>query len=308
MRMKTKNKILKVLKNPLWLLVFMNNRGLHMLSDKKYLSLLYKLEFNKRIDWKNPKTFNEKLQWLKIYDRKKNYTTMVDKYEAKKYVANIIGNEYIIPTIGIYDNFDEIDFNLLPDQFVIKCTHDSGGLVICKDKSKLDIDELKYKINRCLNKNFYWSGREWPYKDVKPRIIIEKYMEDSKNSTMRDYKFFCFDGKPKIMYISEGLENHETASISFYDMNFKLTKCKRKDYKLLEYMPEQPKNFELMKKFASVLSKDIPHLRVDFYEINGDLYFGELTFFTCSGMVPFEDEKWDRKLGDLIKLPNNNNY
>lgn len=272
------------------------------IEDKKYLKLLYWVRMGEKLNLDNPVLYSEKLQWLKLYDRKKIYTTMVDKCDAKKYVSSIIGDKYIIPTLGVYNSFDEINFDKLPNQFVIKCTHDSGGLVIVKDKKKLNIKEAKKKINKSLKKNYFYGTREWPYKDVKPRIIVEKYMEDKKNNTMRDYKFFCFNGVPKLMYISEGLENHKTASMSFYDMNFKLSDCKRKDYKLLDYMPDKPKNFDKMKKFAEILSKNIPHLRVDFYEINGELYFGELTFFTCSGFIPFEDKKWDRILGDYINL------
>lgn len=273
-----------------------------MLSDKFYLSVVYYLKFKKRMNWKKPRTFNEKIQWLKLYDRRDVYTMMVDKYEAKKYVADIIGEKYIIPTIGIYNDFNEIDFDKLPKRFVIKCTHDSGGVVICKDKTKLDKKKTREKIEGSLKRNFFYSYREWPYKNVKPRIIIEKYMEDKKNKSMRDYKFFCFGGKPEIMYLSEGLENHETAGMSFYDMDMRLIDCKRSDFRQIDYIPEKPKNFEKMKELSSVLSKGIPHLRVDWYEINGRLYFGELTFSTCSGMVPFEDEKWDKKLGDLIDL------
>ena len=231
---------------------------------------------------------------------------MVDKYEAKEYVKNIIGEDYIIPNIGIYDNFKDIDFDKLPNKFVIKCTHDSGGLIICKDKSKLNVSEAKKKINKHLTKNYYKTHREWPYKNVKPRIIIEKYMEDNNNESMRDYKFFCFNCEPKLMYISEGLENHKTAGMSFFDMNFNQIDCKRKDYRLLDYVPEKPKTFDKMIDFSKKLSKDIPHLRVDFYEINGKLYFGELTFFTCSGMIPFENEKWDLILGEYLKLPSLN--
>lgn len=277
--------------------------ALRFLPDKLYLQLYYFVHFKKLINFKNPRTYNEKLQWLKLYDRKDIYTAMVDKYLAKDYVSKIIGEEYIIPTLGLYDTFDDIDFDKLPNQFVIKCTHDSDGLVIVKDKAELDVNEAKNKIENALKYNFYYIAREWPYKNVTPKIIVEKYMEDKNNSSMRDYKFFCFNGEPKLMYISEGLENHSTASMSFFDMEFNLTDCKRKDYKRLEYMPEKPKNFDKMKKMASILSQNLPHLRVDFYEINGRLFFGELTFSTCSGFVPFESEKWNEILGDYIELP-----
>lgn len=275
---------------------------LDKLNDELFLKLLFKKVMKYNLDLNKPKTFNEKLQWLKLYDRKDIYTTMVDKYEAKKFVSNLIGEEYIIPTLGLYNSFDEIDFEQLPNKFVIKCTHDSGGLVIVRDKSKLDIINAKKKIEESLKRNFYYNNREWPYKNVKPRIIAEKYIEDTKQKDLRDYKFFCFDGEPKIMYLSEGLENHETAGISFYDMDFNLTDCKRSDYRTIAYTPDKPKNFEKMKELASILSKDIPHLRVDFYEIDGKILFGELTFTTCAGFVPFEDKKWDKILGGYINL------
>ena len=274
-----------------------------LLPDKIYLKIKYRLVMKKRLNLKKPETLNEKIQWLKLYDRKDIYTKMVDKYEAKKYVANIIGDKYIIPTLGIYDKFDDINFEQLPKQFVIKCTHDSGGLFICKNKKDFDISLAKKKINKCLKKNYYYYGREWPYKNVKPRIIVEKYMTDENSSSMKDYKFFCFNGVPKIMYLSEGLENHKTAAMSFFDMNFELVNCKRKDYKLLKYQPSKPRNFEKMKEFASLLSSGIPHLRVDFYEINGELFFGELTFYTNSGMIPFENEEWNLKMGKWVELP-----
>ena len=279
----------------------LDNIGIINLSDKSKITIEYERYMNKKLDLENPKTLNEKLQWLKLNDRKEIYTTMVDKYKVKEYVANIIGEEYIIPTIGIYDRFDDINFEELPKQFVIKCTHDSGSVIVCKDKDQLDISQCKKKIEDMLKRNYYKQHREWPYKDVKHRIIIEKYISND-DELIKDYKFFCFNGIPKIMYISEGLENHLTAKMSFYDMDFKITDCKRKDYKLLDYVPKKPYNFEKMKEFAMKLSKDIPHVRVDFYEIGRQIYFGELTFYTCSGFIPFENEEWDKKLGEMLEL------
>ena len=284
------------------ILHLLNKKIFHVIPDKQYLKIRYFVKMGKKLNLDTPKTFNEKLQWIKLYDRKDIYTIMVDKAQAKEYVKNIIGEEYIIPTLGIYDNFDEINFDKLPNKFVIKCTHDSGGLVICRDKTKLDKQAAKKKINKALQKIFYYSNREWPYKNVPPKIIIEKYMEDKNNKSMQDYKFFCFNGEPKIMYISEGLENHATARMSFYDMDMQLTSCLRRDYKPLNFMPKKPKNFEKMKQFSALLSKDIAHMRVDWYEINGKLYFGELTLTTCGGMMLFEDDSWDYKLGELINL------
>lgn len=279
---------------------------LRFLNDEHYLKIKYKIEMGKKLNLNNPKTFNEKLQWLKLNDRKDIYTTMVDKYEAKKYVSNIIGKEYIIPTLGIYDKFDDIDFEKLPNQFVIKCTHDSGGSIICKDKSKFNKEQAKNKINKCLKKNFYNNFREWPYKNVKPRIIIEKYMATEEQRELIDYKFFCFNGEPKFIYVSEGLSNHKTAKISFADMNYKKTDFYRKDYQQFEELPLKPINFEKMKELASKLSRNITFIRVDFYEIEGKIYFGELTFFPNAGFIPFCPERYDKILGDMLILPQTN--
>ena len=274
------------------------------MSDETYLKLRYNCIMGKKLNLDNPVTYNEKLQWLKLYDRKPEYTKMVDKYEAKKYVADIIGEEYIIPTLGVWDNVNDIDFDTLPNQFVLKCTHDSGGLVICKDKAELDIENAKNTLNHFLNRNFYSVHREWPYKDVKHRIIAEKYMEDESGKDLKDYKFFCFNGEPKLLYISEGLSDHSTAKISFADMDYNIAEFKRNDFKPFDELPKKPINFEKMKELAKVLSKDRAFIRVDFYEINKKIFFGELTFFPCSGYLPFDPEKYDKILGDWITLPN----
>ena len=209
-----------------------------LVPDKMYIALKYKMSMGKFPNLKNPKTFNEKLQWLKLYNRKPEYTTMVDKYEVKKYVADKIGEEYIIPTLGVWDSFDDIDFDKLPDQFVLKCTHDSGGLVICRDKSKLDKEAAKKKIDACLKTNYYWHGREWPYKNVKPRIIAEEYMNIEKASScetepkdcvsycdlqrkngLLDYKFMCFDGKVRALFLDIGVIGAGTEHAEEYYRN-----------------------------------------------------------------------------------------
>ena len=180
---------------------------LRILPDKLYIQLQYFYHFYRFANLKNPQTFNEKLQWLKLYDRNPLYTTMVDKYKVKEYVANIIGKEYIIPTLAVYNNVEDIDFDRLPNQFVLKCNHDSGGLVICKDKSKLDKKGAIKKLSKALKNNFYYNGREWPYKNVKPCVIAEQYMEDSETEELRDYKFFCFNGDVKILFVALGRQN-----------------------------------------------------------------------------------------------------
>lgn len=280
-----------------------NEKGLfHWLPDKQFLYLMYWARMGKRLHLKDPRTFNEKLQWLKLYNRKPEYTTMVDKYEAKKYVAEKIGEEYIIPTLGVWDRFEDIDFDSLPDQFVLKCTHDSGGLVIVRDKSKLDMVAAERKINRSLERNYYLHNREWPYKNVRPRILAEQYMEDRSGAGLRDYKFYCFNGEPRFLYISEGLENHETATISFVTLDWDFAEYGRADYRPFTELPPKPQTFEQMVAFARELSTGHPFLRVDLYEIAGNTYFSELTVTPVGGYMPFDPEKWDLELGTLIDL------
>lgn len=275
----------------------------NMLPDPIFLKLRYHRAMGKKLDLKKPETFNEKLQWLKLHDRKSEYTTMVDKYAVKKYIADLIGEEYIIPTLGVWERFEDIDFDSLPNQFVLKCTHDSGGLVIVRDKAKLDKVAAKRKIEASLKRNYFYSGREWPYKNVKPRILAEKYMEDKTTSELRDYKFFCFDGEPKILFIaSERQKVGEEVKFDFFDVEGNHLAVKN-GHPNAEEVPALPQNFELMKQLAKQVSAGIPHLRVDFYEMDGNVYFGELTFYHFSGMVPFDPPEWDEKLGSWLKLP-----
>ena len=436
---------------------WMTSKGLfNWMPDEMYLKMRYKKKFHRALDLKNPKTFNEKIQWLKLHDRKPEYTQMVDKYEAKKFVADRIGKEYIIPTLGVWDRFEEIDFDTLPNQFVLKCTHDSGGLVICRDKSRLDREAARRKIEKSLKTNYYYHGREWPYKNVRPRIIAEQYMEDKKTGDpmdykffsfggmvkcykidfdrfvehhanyfdpegnilpfgeivyppvmgreletspnlplmkqlaetlsaqipflradfydidgkvyfgelmfypasgfgmftsieadnllgdwiklpescgggycligeqyvlwlhkkekqqiplptkvegLTDYKFYCFDGKPEFLYISKGLEEHSTASISFVTMDWQFAPYRRSDYRPFETLPKKPQGFNEMVQLAERLSKEIPFLRVDMYQIGDKVYFSELTFSPCSGFMPFENSEHDAEIGQMISLP-----
>lgn len=275
------------------------------MSDKLYIKIMYYCIMNRKIDLNNPKTFNEKLQWLKLYNRNPLYTTMVDKYEVKKYVADIIGEEYIIPTIGIYNNFDEIDFNKLPNKFVIKCTHDSGGVVVCKDKTKLNIKEARKKINKCLKRNFFYVGREWPYKNVKPRIIIEEFIDDSKNEDLNDYKFMCFDGKVKCSFVCTERRSKEGLKVTFFDLNWNKMPFER-HYPYSSKEIQKPVNYEKMIQLSEKLSKGLSFIRVDFYEANNKIYFGELTFFPGNGTEEFTPEEWDYKIGEWIKLPERN--
>ena len=273
-----------------------------LFPDKLYLQLKWWFIMGTKLNVKNPKTFNEKLQWLKLNDRRPEYTQMVDKAEVKEYVSSIIGDKYIIPTLAVYNSAEDIDFKALPNQFVLKCTHDSGGVVVCKNKSLLKIEEAIAKLRKDLKRNYYYQNREWPYKKVKPRIIAEQYMED-EDGELKDYKFFCFNGEPKYMFIaSDRFNPDEETKFDFFDMDFKHLPFVNGHPNARETI-QKPVGFELMKELAAKLSKGIPQVRVDFYDIKGRVYFGEMTFFHWSGMVPFIPLEWDYILGESIKLP-----
>lgn len=294
-------KILGVLKNPEKLAPYLGASGLlNWMPDDMFLKLIFRLKMGQKLDLKNPITYNEKLQWLKLYDRDPKYTNMVDKYEVRKYIADTIGEQYLFDLLGVWDKFDDIDFEQLPNQFVLKCTHDSGGLVICKDKSTLDISAARKKINKCLKRNYYYSCREWPYKMIKPRIICEKYMVDESGVELKDYKFFCFDGEPKAFFVAtdRGIDTR----FDFFDMDFNHLPFMQ-HYKNGVKKIVKPPGFYEMVELSKKLSQGIPHVRVDFYDINGKVYFGELTFFHFSGMEKFEPAHFDKQFGDYLKLP-----
>lgn len=299
--MKRMEKLFKYICNPMGFIVFLASRNLIKMDDEKFLRKQYYFKLKKKLNLDNPKTFNEKLQWLKLYDRNSEYTKMVDKYEVKKYVADMIGEEYIIPTLGIYDRFEDIDFNELPDQFVLKCTHDSGGVVICKDKSKFDYKSAKRKLTKSLKKNFFYFAREWPYKNVKPRIIIEKYMESKENKELLDYKLMCFNGKVRCSFVCIDRNDKDGLKVNFYDEDWNFMNFRR-HYENSERNIEKPYNYEQMKVIAEKLSKNIRFLRVDFYEIDNKLYFGELTFYPGAGYEEFKPEEYDTILGSWINL------
>jgi hypothetical protein len=272
-----------------------------ILSDKFALKLRYRVRFHRKLNLQNPISFNEKLQWLKLYDHNTLYTQLVDKYNVRRYVTDIIGEKYLIPLLGVYDNFEDIDFSILPNQFVLKCTHDSGGIVICTDKSKLDIKSTKKKINNCLKRNFYYIGREWPYKNVKPRIICEKYMKDESCTELKDYKFMCFNGQIKCSFVCLNRNSQTGLNVDFYDIDWNPMPFER-HYPNSKTTIPKPQNYNKMIELARELSKDIPFVRVDFYEINRQVYFGELTFYPGSGFEEFTPDSYDYLLGSLIKL------
>lgn len=282
------------------LICVMNKFSLKFIPDKLYLKLKYRLIFKKKLNIENPQTFNEKLQWLKLYDRNPLYTKLSDKYEVREYVKNVIGAEYLVPLFGVYNRFDEIDFEKLPNKFVIKCTHDSGGVVICKNKHNFDYAKAKKKINKSLKRNYYYSGREWPYKDIKPKIIIEKYLIDESSQQLNDYKFFIFN--EKLAYSLICSDREKNLKFTFFDRKGKfMNLCQ--DGCPNDKQVSMPRNYTKMVNLAIKLSKGIPQIRVDFYEINNKIYFGELTFYDSSGFGKFEPKEFDLEIGKLLKLP-----
>lgn len=273
-----------------------------LFPDKQYLQMMYWLHLGRKLNLKNPKTFNEKLQWLKLYNHKPEYTIMVDKVKAKEYVAKLIGEEHIIPTLGVWDDPDDIDFDALPDQFVLKCNHNSGtGMCICRDKSKLDIEKVKAELRKGLKENYYMRWREWPYKNVPRKILAEKFMVDESGTELKDYKIFCFNGEPRYCQVISDRNTDE--KIDFYDMHWKrlvgLVGLNDKVHNS-EYAIPCPESFEDMKQMASLLAKSIPFSRIDFYEINHQAYFGEITFFPATGFGNFNPREWNVKMGDMI--------
>ena len=270
--------------------------------DKLYLKLKYYSVFGKKLNLKNPQTFNEKLQWLKLYDRKPEYTTMVDKVEAKIWVAERIGEEYVIPTLGVWDRAEDIDFDSLPDQFVLKTNHDSGGIIICKDKSNLDKEAARKKLNSSLKRNFYEFGREWPYKSVQPKVLAERILlSDSEDGDIPDYKFMCFNGKVECCFIVTERHSDTGIKVTFLDKDWNRMPFTR-HYPAADRVLARPVNYDVMVNLAERLSAGTKFLRVDFYEVNNKIYFGELTFFPGCGYEEFSPEEWDYRLGNLIKL------
>ena len=279
------------------------SRGfLNYIPHDEFLKKAYRIMMHKELDLENPKTYTQKLQWLKLYDHRPEYTRMVDKYAAKQYVAERIGEEYVIPLLGVWDRVEDIDFAALPNQFVLKTTHDSGGLIVCKDKNSLDVVSARKKLSYFHKRNYFNQNKEWPYKNVPHRIIAEAYMEDSCYKELRDYKFFTFGGEPKVLYIAQGRGRGEPTVADFFDMEFNHLPFTI-DHDIADVPPEKPAQFELMKQLAARLSEGTPQLRVDFYEVDGRVYFGEMTFFHCSGLNPFHPEEWDHIFGDWINLP-----
>lgn len=275
---------------------------LNKIPDEYYLRIMFRKHTGKRLDLKNPKTYNEKLQWLKLYNRKPEYTVMVDKYKVRDYIKDKLGEEYLIPLIGVWDNSSEINFEELPEQFVLKCNHNSGtGMYICTDKNKMDIKRVKEDLDNGLAQNYYLTGREWPYKDVPRKIICEKFMVDDRTKELRDYKFYCFDGEVKMIMVNSDRSSGKETKADYFDKKYNRLNITW-GYKHSAVVPKKPEKFEEMIEIAELLSKNMPHVRIDLYECNEKIYFGEISFFDGSGFDTIEPYEWDLKLGSWIKL------
>ena len=272
--------------------------------DRLYIKWRYKKLCGRTLDLRNPQRLTEKIQWLKLYDRRPEYTALVDKYEVKKVVAGLVGEEHIIQTLGVWDRFDDIDFAKLPDQFVLKCTHDSGSVVVCTDKSKFDFKQARKKLRQFLATPAYRRGREWAYKNVKPRIIAEPYIDSLGKADSVEYKASCFNGKVGFITICKGIAHAslEDRTNDHFDPDFNYVPFWAK-YKHAKVRPEKPKEWDELIALSEKLSAGIPYVRVDFYIIDRRVYFGEMTFYTWNGFMQFEPDEYDRILGDMVTLP-----
>lgn len=301
------NKIHKLLKDPLYFfVVLMRKIGPIIKNDEIYLRWYYAFCMHKRLHLESPKTFNEKINWLKLYDHNPLYTTLVDKLKVKDYVTEKIGAEHVIKTLGVWKHAEDIDWDKLPNRFVLKTTQGGGnvGVMICRDKSTFDKTKAMANMNAALKQNLYSSSREWPYKNVEPLIFAEEYMED-EHGELRDYKFFCFNGKCKMLFVATERQTREEPFFNFFDENYKPLPFKQ-GHPVNTVIPEKPEGFDEMKRIAEELSKGLPHVRMDLYTIKGKVYFGEYTFYHFGGVVPFEPSSWDLTLGNMIELPHIN--
>lgn len=298
-----KNIIFSIIKNPRYYFYYLIFRGdLSKLSDKKYIHLKYKLIMGRNLNLENPTTFNEKLQWLKLYNRNPEYIDLVDKYEVRKHIKNIIGEDYLVPLLGVWDSFDEIDFSKLPNKFVLKTNHDSGGVVVCTDKKNFDYLNARNKLNESLKRNFYNVSREWVYKDISPKIICESLIETEDGRLPSDYKFNCFNGNVENVMLAIGRDSGDP-KFYFFDKEWELLKY---NYDALvapnDFTLPEPKKLREMFDIAQKLSQNFPYVRVDLYYEKNQIYFGELTFFPSGGFDPYLLPETDLRFGKMIKL------
>lgn len=297
---------LKLLKTPEKMIAPLAQKGFFdWMSDEAFLKLRFRAEMGCKLDLEHPRTYNEKLQWLKLYDKNPLYPQMVDKYRAKEYVASLIGEQYIIPTLGIYDSYEEIDFDGLPGQFVLKCTHDSGSIYICRDKSCMDRERAERILRRGLKKNPVRYAREWPYSQVPHRIIAEQYMEDESHQELKDYKIFTFSGKAALIQVDYGRFSQHKRNL--YSLDWEYIDASFMYPSDPQHVIPRPEKLELMIELAERLSRNLPHVRVDFYSIESRIYFGEMTLYHGAGFERFDPVEWELKMGDMLVLPSYEN-
>lgn len=291
-------------KNPEYFITSPASKGwLDWVPDRFYIKLLYRLIMGEKCNLKHPVTFNEKLQWLKLNDHNPAYTDMVDKYEVRKIIEKTIGAEYLIPCYGVFSSFDEIDFTKLPDRFVLKCTHDSGSVIICKDKKTFDKEDARQKLNAAMKRNYYSTYREWPYKYVKPRILAEKFMVDESGEDLKDYKVMCFNGMAKLIEVHENrFTDGKTHTQTFYDREWHKLLIEQDGLQYVKDERKAPAQLDRILSLSELLAKDMYHARIDWYIVNQDVYFGEITFYDGSGFVGFANKEDDVYLGSLLEL------
>ena len=298
------SKIRTFIENPQYFITSPASKGwLNWVPDSLYLKVLYRVIMGRKLNLKNPKEYNEKLQWLKLNDRKPEYSTMVDKYEVRGYIEDLLGDKYLIPCLGIYDSVDDIDIDALPDKFVLKCTHDSGSVEICKDKSSFDIEGARHRLSQAMKRNYYATYREWPYKYVKPRIIAEGYLEGD-GGDLKDYKVMCFNGEAKIIEVHENrFVEGKVHTQTFYDREWNIVPLTQIETVTVDRPGERPRQLDEILRLSELIAKNMYHARIDWY-IEGDkIYFGEITFFDGSGFESFSTPEMERMLGDMINLP-----
>lgn len=272
------------------------------MPDEKFLRLSYRINLGKKLDLENPRDFNEKLQWLKLHDRRPEYIQYVDKYAVRGFIEQKFGTDILFPIYGVWDSVEDIDVDSLPEKFVLKCTHDSGSVCICEDKGNFDFSLAKRKLKKCLKHSMFYWGREWPYKGVKPRIIAEKFMRDNSGAKeLTDYKLMCFNGRVRCVFTGTGRFSKDGLKITFFDREWKRMPFER-------HYPAEPKpipkpaSYEKMVKIAEEIARGYPFMRVDFYEIDELPYFGEITLYPGNGMEAFTPDSWDRIFGDMIEI------
>lgn len=298
-KLKTIKRLIK--ENPKGLILAAGRNGLlNFIPDYIYLKLVFKAEMGYRLNLKNPKTYNEKLQWIKLYDRKQEYTMFADKYAVREYVAKTIGEQYLVPLIGVYESVYEIPWDKLPNRFVLKCTHGSGTNIICTDKETFNIEDAVNKLTKWLKKSFYWGGREWCYKNIPPRIICEQFIDTPDGNTPDDYKFMCFNGEPKLIQLHH--DRYGKHTLDFYDTLWRKTDiCQVTPNS--DYIAPKPELLNNMLCIARKLSAGMAYSRIDLYYQSKKIYFGEITMYPTSGFSSFRTIEQDIKLGSWIKLP-----